>query len=171
MGTHNLLLRLGDDIFLEVIAVNPDAEKPDRPLWFGLDSVTEKTPATLKSWVVRTTEIKEKCNDSSEFLGDIEPMRRGDLHWLMTIPGSEVLPLHQGAPMLIQWEATSHPASTLADQGLSLLELQIHSPDSNRIKTLIRSIDLKGNVKVVDSRDPKIIAWIDTPDGVRKIGD
>ncbi len=37
MGTHNRLLRLGDDIYLEVIAVDPEAPRPERPRWFGLD--------------------------------------------------------------------------------------------------------------------------------------
>ena len=37
MGTHNHLMQLGNDVFLEVIAVNPDAPTPDRPRWYGLD--------------------------------------------------------------------------------------------------------------------------------------
>src|SRR3981189_2018524 len=37
MGTHNLLLRLGDGVFLEVIAVDPAAGTPAGPRWFGLD--------------------------------------------------------------------------------------------------------------------------------------
>ena len=30
MGTHNRLLRLGDDVFLELIAIDPDAAAPRR---------------------------------------------------------------------------------------------------------------------------------------------
>ena len=37
MGTHNHLLRLGEDVFLEVIAVDPDAPQPAHRRWFGLD--------------------------------------------------------------------------------------------------------------------------------------
>ncbi len=39
MGTHNLLLRLGDSLFLEVLAIDPDAPSPPRPRWFGLDNL------------------------------------------------------------------------------------------------------------------------------------
>jgi hypothetical protein len=31
MGTHNYLLRLGNSTYLEVIAINPDAPKMERP--------------------------------------------------------------------------------------------------------------------------------------------
>ena len=36
MGTHNHLMQLGNDSFLEVIAINRDIEPPDRPRWFGM---------------------------------------------------------------------------------------------------------------------------------------
>lgn len=170
MGTHNLLLRLGNDVFLEVIAVNPDAGRPNRPRWFELDSMTDMSPASLKSWVVRTTDIKKTCSDSSGFLGDVEPMSRGKTNWLMTVAEDGMQPLSQGAPMLIEWKSDLHPANSLPDFGLSLLELQIHNPDFKRIKRLIRSIDLVGNIKVIDSHEPRIIAWIDTPEGTRKLG-
>ena len=37
MGTHNNLLKLQPDIYLEVIATNPNVEKPSRQRWFSLD--------------------------------------------------------------------------------------------------------------------------------------
>src|ERR1700687_4364463 len=45
MGTHNRVLRLGDGIYLELIAVDPDGIKPDRPRWFDLDRPS--MPASL----------------------------------------------------------------------------------------------------------------------------
>src|SRR4051794_29994915 len=35
MGTHNVLLRLGPDVYLEVIAIDPAARPPGRVRWFG----------------------------------------------------------------------------------------------------------------------------------------
>ena len=37
MGTHNRLLSLGPGMYLEAIAVNPEAAHPGRPRWFDLD--------------------------------------------------------------------------------------------------------------------------------------
>jgi len=39
-GTHNTLLGLGDDLYLEVIAKDPAAAPYDGPTWFGLDDFT-----------------------------------------------------------------------------------------------------------------------------------
>ena len=38
MGTHNSLLKLGDRVYLEVIAIDPEGTTPARPGWFGLDA-------------------------------------------------------------------------------------------------------------------------------------
>ena len=51
MGTHNLLLRLGDAAFLEIIAPNPAAQAPSRPPEFDswlqvVDSKEEKIATT-----------------------------------------------------------------------------------------------------------------------------
>src|SRR5204862_2458991 len=37
MGTHNHLLRLGERVYVEVIAIDPSAPAPSRPRWFQLD--------------------------------------------------------------------------------------------------------------------------------------
>src|SRR5215471_8417337 len=37
MGTHNSVLRLGERVYLEVIAVDPQGCAPAQPRWFELD--------------------------------------------------------------------------------------------------------------------------------------
>ncbi len=37
MGTHNHLLQLGEQVYLEIVALDPDGERPPRARWFGLD--------------------------------------------------------------------------------------------------------------------------------------
>ncbi|MCF6191008.1 MAG: VOC family protein [Cocleimonas sp.] len=172
MGTHNLFLRLGDDVFLEVIACNPDAKKPDRPRWFALDDINEDTPASLKTWVVRTDDIKVTLNDCSEPIGEIEPMSRGETDWLITIPKDGSLPVNEGAPALIQWQTESHPATAFIDHGLSLLKLQIIHPEPKRLLAFMKSINLKyfdENVEVLQGDTVKMRAYIDTPQGLKEL--
>ena len=54
MGTHNRLLSLGD-LYLEVIAVDPDAPAPGRPRWFDLDRFSG--PPRLTNWIVATDRL------------------------------------------------------------------------------------------------------------------
>src|SRR3989442_15725565 len=86
MGTHNSLLKLGDSLYLEVIAPNPDAPRPGRPRWFQLDGQEWVSRPRLATWVARTSDLRSTLAAASEPLGAVEPMSRGDLSWLITIP-------------------------------------------------------------------------------------
>lgn len=171
MCTHNLFLRLGDALFLEVIACNPKAEKPKRPRWFALDEINSNTPAMLKTWVVRTDNIQASFESCAEPIGEIETMSRGETQWLITIPKDGSLPINEGAPALIQWQNNdSHPASKLNDYGLSLIKLQIYHPEPKRLLGFLSSIDLKGNIEVLEADETRFIATIDTPTGIKTLG-
>ena len=56
MGTHNNLLKLQSDIYLEVIAPNPNADKPSRQRWFSLDEprIKEKIKHSPRAFVLGT---------------------------------------------------------------------------------------------------------------------
>lgn len=169
MGTHNLLLRLGDEVYLEVIAADPNVENPLRPRWFGLDDLNPNTPAGLKTWAVRTDNIQSTVKTASESVGEIVPMARGDKNWLITIPQDGSIPVNGGAPALIQWQTDQHPAQLLKDYGFSLVKLQIYHPEPQRITGFLQSINFNGDVDVFSENDTKIIALIDTPHGIREL--
>lgn len=166
MGTHNLLLRLGEALFLEVIAPNPAAPAPGRPRWFGLDALGPSSPPALSTWVVRSADIQATVAAASEALGAIEPMSRGALDWLITIPADGSVPLDGVAPAVIQWQAAVHPAAGLVDHGLSLARLELFHPDPARVSRLLRSLGLEAPVAVVAGA-PRLVAHIDTPRGRR----
>lgn len=172
MGTHNLLLRLGDALFLEVIAINPAAPVPPRPRWFGLDSLAADASPSLSTWVVRTGDIREAASACSEQLGPVEPMSRGALNWLITIPEDGAVPLDGVAPALIEWHTDAHPASRMEDRGLSLNRLEIFHPDPERVSRLLALLRLEAPVSVLSLRSgaiPHLVAHIDTPQGLRTI--
>src|SRR3546814_14325236 len=50
MGTHNMVLRLGDDVYLEVIAINPKALPLDRPRWSEPDGSRSRSPRSANSF-------------------------------------------------------------------------------------------------------------------------
>lgn len=171
MATHNLLLQLGDALFLEVIAANPSAGQAARPRWFALDSLSPQSAATLATWVVRTDDIHATVSAATETLGNIEPMSRGSLDWLITIPADGSLPLDGVAPSLIEWHCDEHPASKLDDQGLSLVKLELFHPEPGRIAKLLQSLALEAPVSILAGPVPRLVAHIQTPRGLRRLGD
>ncbi|OOZ37563.1 VOC family protein [Solemya velesiana gill symbiont] len=171
MGTHNLLLRLGSSTYLEVIAKNPNAPPPNPARWFSPDRLNKDAVPFLATWVVRTDDIQLSTESCSETLGSVEPMSRGDLDWLITVPNDGELIMGGVVPALIQWQSTVHPAERMENHGLSLLELKLHHPDPNRVSAMLESIGFEGPVSVVDSTgQPYLQAVIETPSGVETLG-
>lgn len=121
MGTHNAVLKLGEKFYLEVIAINPNVPRPNRPRWFQLDEPDPSQPIRLATWIARTDDIYAAATASPIPLGEVEPMSRGQMNWLITIPADGGLPLHGIAPTLIQWSAGVHPAATLQESGCALV--------------------------------------------------
>lgn len=170
MGTHNLLLRLGDSLFLEVISPNPHASAPTRPRWFALDTLCPNSAPSLSTWVARTPNIEATVSACSEALGSIEPMSRGALNSLITIPADGALPLNGIAPALIEWQAEAHPATKLQDHGLSLAKLELFHPEPERISRLLLSIGLEGPFSILPllgEYSAYMVAHINTPQGLR----
>lgn len=171
MGTHNLLLRLGDALFLEIIAVDPDAPSPGRPRWFALDHAGVPSLAT---WVARTGDIAAAAGAAAALdpLGAITPMGRGARNWLITIPDDGSLPLDGVGPALIEWDAGPHPAAGMPDLGLSLDRLEVHHPQPQRVRALFDAIGMASPLTVIATESgarPFLRAHIDTPAGPRML--
>jgi hypothetical protein len=173
MGTHNLVLRLGDFTYLEVIAPNPEAPRPQRPRWFALDNPNAVALPRLATWIVRTTNIQKALVALPEALGQIEPMSRGALNWLITVPSDGSLPLGGVAPALIEWQVPAHPASRMQDVGCSLVRIELFYPEPKRLLALLGALGLQKPVHVSEiaaAASPFLLAHIRTPHGVRIIG-
>src|ERR1700759_1808196 len=132
MATHNRLLRLGDAVFLEVIAIDPAAPPPPRPRWFALDDPAVQVELAiaprLVTWVVRTSRIAETFLASRRPLGAVEPMRRGELSWLLASPNDGALVDGGMMPSVIQCPAGPHPAIRMRDLGCTLELLEAAHP-------------------------------------------
>jgi hypothetical protein len=176
MGTHNHLLRLGDSVFLEVIAIDPSAPAPPRPRWFGLDDpalqAELRIAPRLLTWVVRTTQIAEVFLAASRPLGAIEPMQRGERRWLITFPNDGSLVDDGLIPAVIQWPPGAHPASQMRDLGCTLERLVAAHPDPATYRRDLASIGADRHLKIGASAPgtrPHLLAHVRTPHGVRTL--
>lgn len=169
MGTHNLLLSLGDAAYVEVVAIDPHAAAPGRPRWFGLDGLAGAATARLAAWVANTDDIHALAGPE---LGDVEPMAREGHTWLMTMTADGLPPLAGAAPLLIQRASAIHPASRLPDRGLRLRRLRIRHPDPVKVARLLARIGLDGDARigVEPAAACALAAEIETPAGPRTMG-
>jgi hypothetical protein len=158
MGTYNHLTALGPDTFAEVIAINPDAPKPDHPRWFNLDHVTEPKI----SWLLRTDDIEGCIAKAATFgidLGRAMPLQRGDLRWRFTVRDDGTIPIEGAAPLILQWDTDgSHPASQMTDQGLRMNTLTIETPYANELAKLLEVIGLKDLPEIKQAQVTKVSA-------------
>ena len=173
MGTHNCLVKLGETTYLEGIAANPDAPRPERPRWFELDALEANSLPRLATWVLRVSDIEAALASSPVPLGRIEALSRGQLHWRITIPADGSLPLQGVAPTLIQWEPGPHPARRLAEAGCSLLRLEGFHPEAQTITAMLKALGFEGTFSIsplAAHEKPLLVATFQTPGGVRKVG-
>ena len=172
MGTHNRLLRLGERVYLEVIAVNPAAPPPGRPRWFRLDDPDAVRVPRLATWVARTDNVHAAAAASTLPLGAVEKMSRGSLEWLITVRPDGGL-LHDGlAPAVIQWPKGVHPADGMQDSGCSLVRLTAFHPEPEAVRAMLESIGLEGGLEIrgLGAGEPAyLVAEIATPSGRRRI--
>jgi len=172
MGTHNAVLKLGEKLYLEVIAINPNAPQPDRPRWFRLDAPDASEPIRLATWIARTNDIYAAATASPIPLGEVEPMSRGQMNWLITLPADGSLPLQGIAPTLIQWPPGVHPADRLPESGCSLVSLEGFHPEAEKVISMLEAIGFAGNFHISplppDQR-PYLVAHIQTPEGIRQL--
>ncbi|MDZ7708496.1 MAG: VOC family protein [Trueperaceae bacterium] len=140
-GTHNALLGLGADTYLELIAPDPDQDGGD----FAA-SIDALPGAELHAWCVRT-------DDADELVARIRDGGHGVVRRSMsrvTPEGDELrweLIFATGhawagaAPFFIAWGETPHPAARLA-QGASLRSLTVLHPEPGPLRTWLAGLGL-----------------------------
>ncbi len=172
MGTHNRLLGLGDNFYLELIAIDPAAARPDRPRWFALDRLQAPDRPRLIHWVARSDDIQRDAAGSTEALGEILAMERGDYRWRISVPDDGHLPGDGLLPTLIQWDVPFHPAQRLPDAGCRLMKLEGFHPQPARIRTALASLGLDSRLDVhpcADGEPAQLVAYLRTPAGLREL--
>ena len=128
MGTHNRVLSLGPDAYLELIAIDPEAAPPARPRWFCLDTPgmaarLARGPA-LVHWVVRTDDI---ARDAALLAPEVEvlEMQRGDFRWRIGVAPGGLFADEGTRPTLIEWLG-ERPSRILPETGIRLQRLLLH---------------------------------------------
>ena len=169
MGTHNRLLGLGENFYLELIAIDPQVPPPNRPRWFALDRLQAPDRPRLIHWVARSRDIRRDAARSSEALGEILPMERGDYRWRISVPADGHLPGDGLVPTLIQWDVAFHPADRLPDGGCRLMKLEGFHAQPERIRAALAALGLASHLDVhpcAADEAAQLIAYLRTARGL-----
>lgn len=167
MGTHNRLLALGSNRFLELIAIDPNAPAPGRPRWFDLDRF-DGAPR-LGAWVLGVEDITDALAQAHPDSGVPVEITRGDLTWLISIPEDGSMPMGGAFPTLIQWPGPRHPAVGMRDLGCRLRALTIEHPDADEILRRVGPRIDAARLSVRKGAKTRLRAEIDTPNGLRTL--
>jgi hypothetical protein len=161
MGTHNLLLDLSCDahakVYLELIAIDPEAPAPARPRWFGMDEpglqALVAVEPQLVAWVGRSPQVDmHRWGFITVGLqaGPIVPCSRtradgSVLRWQIVVRDDGKRLLEGAVPVLIQWQG-DHPCDRLVASEVQLSELVVRglpqlAVDVMRVRGLSRPTD------------------------------
>lgn len=193
MGTHNRLLGLWGGAYLEVIAIDPQAEReragsdavasPARARWFALDDPAmrarlERGPY-LAHWVARVPRPKDLGRWQAQYparIASVISMARGELTWRLTVPEDGAFPSWQGAgdgivPTLIQWDTAAHPGTRLEQTGLALKALKACHPRAGEVRAQLEWLGAAHLIELESAADgtAALTAEIETPAGLRTL--
>ena len=165
-GTHNALLSLGPQCYLEVIAPDPELPVPENGLLF---EEYFKAAPKLSRWVLRTARLDELVSNAYQHGLDLGLVSQGSretpegavLSWRLTDPS--VIPLEGTIPFLIDWGNTSHPA-TSAVAGGKLVGFHLEHPQPELVRASLRLIGT--DMKILPSREVRLVAIIETERGL-----
>jgi Glyoxalase-like domain len=174
MGTHNHLLRLGESVYLEIIAIDPDASRPAYPRWFGLDDQNAVRAAwengfRLRGWVARTADIDSVLSEHEAVLGNKRQLSRGGSVYFFSVPADGSLPLGGVAPSVIDRMGRSPSVASMADLGAELQELIVEHPNPDEVTELYRALRVVAPPEAKKGEHLRYRAMIQTPDGLKEL--
>ena len=139
MGTHNRLMAIGSAAFprayLEIIAIDPAAPKPQRPYWFGLDrpalQARLRQGPKLVHAVARCDTLDAALArlaglgvDAGHALAAERANAHGVLRWRIAVRDDSQLLFGGALPTLIEW-GVQHPSAMLPASPVGLAALSL----------------------------------------------
>ena len=164
LGTRNALLSLGESVYLEVIAPDPEQVLTGT---LGARLATLSAPGLI-TWAAATPDLESVASGAAglslSVRGPVPTERRAPdgtvLRWRLLFVGGHGF--GGLVPFFIDWMDTPHPART-SPAGGRLTTLEIRSPDADPLNGLYRALGLDCEATAGD--EPGLTARIETETG------
>jgi Glyoxalase-like domain len=173
MGTHNHRLQLGNRIYLEIVARDPDGIDPGRARWFGVDDPAKvredwNQGRRLRGWVAATRSIENLVAQHPEF-GEVVPLPFANPVFAFAIPLDGSLPNDGALPSLIDHRNVPTEMSEIPDLGVRLEALTLQHPEPEKVESIYRELAIDRPPMVRFGRSLRYEAVIRTPKGLRAL--
>ena len=147
MGTHNRVVKVDKDVYLEVIAIDPSSKSPNQNRWFNLDNpILQKKLEYSPQMIGYVIETKDK-EILKHFCTPLEASR-GNYKWNFAMPSLESNFFNKELiengiiPSLINWKSNK-PVYEMKNNQLSLNKIEIEILDNQmQYKKIIESIGM-----------------------------
>ncbi|MDF2620155.1 MAG: riboflavin-specific deaminase [Xanthobacteraceae bacterium] len=174
MGTHNHRLQLGNSVYLEIVALDPEGIDPGRPRWFGLGDAARvradwQEGRRLRGWVAGTEAMDHALSTHAAMFGEKVELPPENPSFSFSIPKDGSLPLDGAAPSLIDHRGNASYIATLPDLGARLVSFTLEYPDPAFIEALFRALGIDRPPTVIEGPKPRYRALIETPAGMREL--
>lgn len=174
MGTHNHRLQFGANVYLEIVALDPNGVVPRRARWFGVDG-PEKVRADweagrrLRGWVAAVEGIEAVVAAHGAVFGEVVPLPFADPAFAFSISEDGALPLDGAAPSLIDHRGDPTSMAEIPDLGARLRSFTLEHPDPAAIEALYRDLIIENPPVIVPGPSLRYRAEIETPGGVKEL--
>jgi len=169
-GTKNALVNLGNNCYLELLAIDKQNTAITAPRWMGIDQITAPQ---ITRWSLKTNQSTKdskvlKAYDAKmgQIQGGQRKMTNGELLvWDMIMPLAN--PAVEIIPFMTDWQkSTTHPTLQLPQQ-CELLSLQLIHPTPLQLQAALNKLEIK--LKIKQGENPAIRTRIKCPVGVVEI--
>jgi hypothetical protein len=175
MATHNRLIRLGADQFLEIIAADPTGAPKTAAgaPWFELGDIAATAAhwtrgQRLRGMVARTSNLATVIAVRPDELGVVTSVSRGQRQWTFGVRADGQLPGAGTLPHAMDWGTQGPAGPALPDLGCRLLDLVLETPaDHDAVTADYAALGFVGAPRLTYGTTTRLIAAIDTPRGVR----
>lgn len=168
VGTHNMLLGLGPECYLEIMAPDPEQPTPPHPRPFDLDAPAVRTmldaEPCLIAWVARTPVLDAVVARLGPRAGEVRAMRRGDLSWRMAFPPQNQ-DMQNLIPPLIHWDDGKGAVARLKDSHCRLIALEAEHPDADAVRAALGERGLQEAMRVRQSPHVRLVARLRSAGG------
>jgi len=169
-GTKNAVLHLGNQCYLELLAIDHENIEVMPPRWMGIDQLEEPT---VIRWALKSYNLKDDrsiLKNHDPKLGKIQKGRRETsdgktLSWQMILPSNG--PQIDLIPFMCDWQDSElHPTDQM-DIACTLLDVKLSHPDPDSLQPLFDQLSIDQKIQKADKPSMKMV--LKCPNGIMEV--